>query len=406
MNNWTTVIFASLLLIGFGLPTATLYAQTNKPSISPKYRLSTAEVAARPDHRYKGMFKGGMWMIDRRTDGTGVHYWKGKRVATSTSILKDDTRYTKRSDGREETCAEYHNPGGSKEALDEFIAVCEHGTFPYAVFPMPASSQDSAPKNMKNSALSSYMEMTRPEGAGPFPAVMMISGCSGFSFGADFYDDVQKRITKLGFLVIRVDSLRLHAEARCDGGGVSVDEQVADIQAAATFLRDQDNVKKAAINVLGWSWGGGGSLAAAMAGNGIHAAVAYYPACRNLPATAVTVPTLILHGEADNVVSLKACEDIISKSETLVLRTYPDAHHAFDSPALDPPREYRFGTLGYNRQAAAAAWGDTGLPYPATAADLTVASVLSTNISAQYSGGATDYTAGECTLILTLERIA
>ncbi|MBT3361975.1 MAG: hypothetical protein HN403_20315, partial [Rhodospirillales bacterium] len=124
MNNWTTVIFASLLLIGFGLPTATLYAQTNKPSISPKYRLSTAEVAARPDHRYKGMFKGGMWMIDRRTDGTGVHYWKGKRVATSTSILKDDTRYTKRSDGREETCAEYHNPGGSKEALDEFIAVC------------------------------------------------------------------------------------------------------------------------------------------------------------------------------------------------------------------------------------------------------------------------------------------
>jgi hypothetical protein len=55
---------------------------------------------------------------------------------------------------------------------------------------------------------------------------------------------------------------------------------------------------------------------------------------------------------------------------------------------------------------AAAAWGDTGLPYPATAADLTVASVLSTNISAQYSGGATDYTAGECTLILTLERIA
>lgn len=55
---------------------------------------------------------------------------------------------------------------------------------------------------------------------------------------------------------------------------------------------------------------------------------------------------------------------------------------------------------------AAAKWGDAGLPYPATAADLTGASVLSTNISAQYSGGATDYSAGELTIILTLERIA
>lgn len=55
---------------------------------------------------------------------------------------------------------------------------------------------------------------------------------------------------------------------------------------------------------------------------------------------------------------------------------------------------------------AAAKWGDAGLPYPATAADLTIASALSTNISAQYSGGTTDYSAGELTLILTLERTA
>ena len=55
---------------------------------------------------------------------------------------------------------------------------------------------------------------------------------------------------------------------------------------------------------------------------------------------------------------------------------------------------------------AVADWGGSGLPYPATAADLTASSVVSTNIVAKYSGGATDYTAGECTLILTLERIA
>jgi len=54
---------------------------------------------------------------------------------------------------------------------------------------------------------------------------------------------------------------------------------------------------------------------------------------------------------------------------------------------------------------AVARWGDAGTPFPATAAHLTTASVLSTNISAKYSGGATDYTAGSLTLIVVAERI-
>jgi dienelactone hydrolase len=37
---------------------------------------------------------------------------------------------------------------------------------------------------------------------------------------------------------------------------------------------------------------------------------------------------------------------------------YPGAYHAFDNPALDPPREYRFGTLGYNKPASEAAWAE------------------------------------------------
>ena len=106
--------------------------------------------------------------------------------------------------------------------------------------------------------ISSYMAASTPDGAGPFPAVMMISGCSGFMFGGGgFYNGIQNRITKLGFLVIGVDSLRFRGQDRCDGGGVSVNEQVADIQAAAAYLRGRDNVRKEAINVLGWSWGGG-----------------------------------------------------------------------------------------------------------------------------------------------------
>lgn len=55
---------------------------------------------------------------------------------------------------------------------------------------------------------------------------------------------------------------------------------------------------------------------------------------------------------------------------------------------------------------AAARWGDTGMPFPATAAHLTAASAAGTDITAAYSGGANDYTAGGCTVIIVAERTA
>ena len=55
---------------------------------------------------------------------------------------------------------------------------------------------------------------------------------------------------------------------------------------------------------------------------------------------------------------------------------------------------------------AAARWGDTGVPYPATASHMMTASASGTDITAQYSGGTTDYSAGECTLTLVAERVA
>ena len=54
---------------------------------------------------------------------------------------------------------------------------------------------------------------------------------------------------------------------------------------------------------------------------------------------------------------------------------------------------------------AAARWGDTGMPFPATAAHLTTATAAGADIVAQYSGGATDYTAGSLTIVLIAERV-
>ena len=63
-----------------------------------------------------------------------------------------------------------------------------------------------------------------------------------------------------------------------------------------------------------------------------------------------------MFGEADNVVSIKKCENIFSASKTLTVRTYPGAHHGFDLRMVNPPREFRFGMVGYDAPAAKAAW--------------------------------------------------
>src|SRR5712691_3890387 len=57
----------------------------------------------------------------------------------------------------------------------------------------------------------------RPDGDGPFPAVMMISGCSGFtpSVAPTSYTAVAERLKGEGSLVIFVDYLAARGLGRC-----------------------------------------------------------------------------------------------------------------------------------------------------------------------------------------------
>lgn len=48
-------------------------------------------------------------------------------------------------------------------------------------------------------------------------------------------------------------------------------------------------------------------------------------------------------------------------------------------------------------------WGSAGVPFPALASDLLVNATSS--IAVRYSGGATDYTSGQCTVIIVAERV-
>ena len=210
--------------------------------------------------------------------------------------------------------------------------------------------------------LSKYYRLEKPTGAGPFPAVMMVSGCSGFDveFGKKSYDNVQRKLVELGFVTLRVNYLAARNLNIClDVPSNSVAD---DISIAAEFLKQQSFVKKGAINVIGWSYGGASAFRALRRTGSrepaeVDAVVAYYPYCVAARHWDSEVPVLVLHGAIDNVATPTSCEYIFSrlgKPDRLTFRLYDDAHHAFDISELPAEMEYQFGTLGYNEKAAKA----------------------------------------------------
>ena len=216
-------------------------------------------------------------------------------------------------------------------------------------------------------SLSKHYRLEKPKGAGPFPAVMMVPGCSGFEFGKEHYNSVQKRLVELGFVTLRVDYLAARNFSSCannSGIAVSAEEVAADIGIAAGYLKEQTFVKKDRLNVLGWSYGAAGALQALGRTYNrepvkVDAVVAYYPYCNAVQQRWDSeTPVLVLVGMLDNVAPERSCTRFFSglPDERLTIRTYEDAHHGFDDFKLPAETQYRFGTLGYNKAAAESAW--------------------------------------------------
>jgi dienelactone hydrolase len=105
----------------------------------------------------------------------------------------------------------------------------------------------------------------RPDGAGPYPAVAFVSGCSGFApVGArKFYERVAEKLRGQGYVVLFVDYVGRRGLQHCARAPMVTEGDAAkDLVAAVTWLRSQESVDKARISALGWSYGGGAVLAA------------------------------------------------------------------------------------------------------------------------------------------------
>jgi dienelactone hydrolase len=188
--------------------------------------------------------------------------------------------------------------------------------------------------------------LARPQGSGPFPAVVVLHGCGGFHEDMLAWAD---RLRRWGYVALAVDSFGPRGiETAC---GSFVDQPVDAFQALA-YLKAQPYVLADHVAVLGFSMGGASVLAALERGSisglfpdKFRAGVALYPPCSGSSGV-MTAPTLVLIGALDDWTPASACEAMAAgRSEIGISRSsgdrslvqliiYPDAHHGFDLAGL------------------------------------------------------------------------
>lgn len=193
----------------------------------------------------------------------------------------------------------------------------------------------------------------RPEGAGPFPAIVGLHGCSGLGGKAGAvatrYDEWAKVLVNAGFVVLYPDSYGsrgLGSQCTVRNRRIRTErERVQDANAARRWLQSQPYVRPDRVSLVGWSNGGISVLwavrrrgAPAADTKDFRAAVAFYPGCGRLDNAgwSARIPTLILIGSLDDWTSAKGCEQMVTAARgsgaRASIQVYPGAYHDFDHP--------------------------------------------------------------------------
>jgi dienelactone hydrolase len=198
-----------------------------------------------------------------------------------------------------------------------------------------------------------------PGGSGPHPVVLLVPGCSGFAAinGINVYDERAAELQAAGFAVVYVDYITKRMQSNCAHIGQA--EVSADILQAAKWVATQSGVDGSRISVIGWSYGGGGVLAALNAtprDASITKAILYYPVCRGAGSWSAIASGLMLLGAADDIAS-PTLRNVVTKgasAETLRVITYPNARHGFDMRGNSETQTP--GAPAYSPEAASASW--------------------------------------------------
>ncbi|HEX2711190.1 MAG TPA: dienelactone hydrolase family protein [Candidatus Acidoferrales bacterium] len=189
--------------------------------------------------------------------------------------------------------------------------------------------------------------LNRPEGPGPFPAMVLLPGCGGLRRLIFDWADWYK---KLGYVSVAVDSLTPRKlTSGCFSGGQhpSDQETAGDAFGALAYLRTLPFVGGQRIGLAGWSRGGAATLVASSKAFAAQAqptaatfrlAIAFYPVPCGL-AEDSEVPVLVLVGALDDYHEAPVCVErgqlLQQQGRNVDVHVYPGVYHSFDNPRAD-----------------------------------------------------------------------
>jgi dienelactone hydrolase len=205
--------------------------------------------------------------------------------------------------------------------------------------------------------------LSKPEGDGPFPAVVYLHGCGGLSEYAR--QRVAHLLTGWGYVSLAVDSFSTRGiKEAC----TRLPDRQGDAVGALAYLSRLRFVDPKRIAMVGSSQGGIVALQLGSAGSiplprifdiaedvNFKAAVAYYPIC-DFANDELSIPTLILIGDLDDWSPASDCKRFMTRragrGASVELIVYPGAYHAFDVPLLVEGRTMFGHWLKYDEGAA------------------------------------------------------
>ncbi len=207
--------------------------------------------------------------------------------------------------------------------------------------------------------------LMRPEGDGPFPALVLLHGGDGMSFEDPW---AERFLLPRGYVLLEIDSLGPRGVTNVCGAGVwrkvSPKIRARDAHAGKDYLASLAFVDGERIAVMGWSHGAITVLSAVsnramnepQRPHPFKAAIAFYPHC-SLKLPRVDAPLLVLIGDADDWTPVTYCRQMELTGETphdYQLIVYPGATHAFDW--AESPGEYLGHRMIYDPAASVDAY--------------------------------------------------
>jgi dienelactone hydrolase len=202
--------------------------------------------------------------------------------------------------------------------------------------------------------------LTRPKGAGPFPAVALLHSCLGLPANRRSIADA---LAAWGYVALFVDDFATRGlKETC---AVDFNDAMADAYGALGYLSQLSFVDRTRIAAVGFSQGGDTALKLAASPRAagapaFRAAAAFYPPCANEADAQLDIPTLILVGAKDEVTPARDCAALAKRQQPGMVRlvVYPGAAHAFDLPEFSGGKQVLGMSLAYDGNAAQRSWGE------------------------------------------------